>query len=70
MKQSNNCYIFETDAFTTRVYDRNETIDMFGQDYLDEYGHCVPEELLSQYEKAYAEFLSIQNKIKFFERKG
>lgn len=44
-----NAYIFETDAFRVQLYDESTTVEMFGQDYLEEYGHVVPTELVARY---------------------
>lgn len=59
-----NAYIYETDAFQVRVYDEAETVDMFGQDYLDEYGHTVPPELLERYRKAFQEMRAVQDELR------
>lgn len=59
-----NAYIFETDAFEVRVYDETETVDMFGQDYLEEYGHTVPADLLERYRKAFQEMRTIQDELR------
>lgn len=59
-----NAYLFETDAFQVRVYNEAETVDMFGQDYLEEYGHTVPIELLERYRKAFIEMQAVQDELR------
>jgi hypothetical protein len=47
----NNGYIFETDSFRIKLYTKQETCEMFGLDYLEDYGHTIPEDLLNRYLK-------------------
>ena len=63
----NNAYIYETDGFRTKLYSQDETVEMFGSEFLADYGHVVPEELLSRYQQNEAERQAIAselNKIK------
>lgn len=48
---SKNCrvYISYDDISTFRLKDSNETIEMFGEDYLDDYGYDIPETKLIEY---------------------
>ena len=59
-----NAYIFDTDCFQVRVYNETETLDMFGQDFLEEYGHTVPNELLERYKKAFTELQKVQDELR------
>lgn len=59
-----NAYIFETGCFRLRLYDETQTVDMFGQDYLDEYGHAVPQELIERFKKNEAERQEIAAELK------
>ncbi len=59
-----NAYIYETDVFQVRVYDESETVDMFGEEYLEEYGHTVPSELLERYRKAFKEMQDVQDELR------
>lgn len=60
----NNAYIFETDTFRLRVYDESETVQMFGEDYLEDYGHIVPTELIERYKKNEQERKAIADELR------
>lgn len=60
----NNASIELADKFLYYIRDAAETIDMFGQDYLDEYGYNLPNELIERYTKAKLELDNIQNDIR------
>lgn len=49
MSKNQRVYISYNDIFTYTVRDSAETIDMFGQDYLDDYGHNIPQDKLLEY---------------------
>lgn len=59
-----NAYIFETDAFRIMLYDETTTVDMFGEDYLKDYGRAVPQELIERYKKNEAERREIAAELK------
>lgn len=59
-----NAYIFETDAFRIMLYDETTTVDMFGENYLTEYGRTVPQELIERYKKNEAERQEIAAELK------
>lgn len=61
---SNNCYIGTSDSLWLKVYDRDMTIDYFGEDYLLEYGNNIPQELVDRYKKNYEEFKTIQKELR------
>lgn len=60
----NNCALSEDDIFTIYVYSKNEVIEMFGEDYLEEYGYNIPDELLKEYSEASKLFRSVQQKLR------
>lgn len=45
----NNCYIQEIDLGIYKILSAEETIDLFGEDYLEDMGTYLPEELLKEY---------------------
>lgn len=59
-----NAYIFKDDVYIIRAYDEITVIDMFGEDYLEEYGHSVPAELLERYLKNETERRLIAEELK------
>ena len=59
-----NAYIFETDRMQIELYDAQETIFMFGKDYLEEYGHEVPQELIEKYIKLETELYEVRKELK------
>lgn len=65
----NNAYLFETDTFAVRLYDDTETVDIFGQDYLEDYGHTVPPELIERYRKAFKEMQAVQDELRAIIKK-
>lgn len=58
-----NAYIFEADSFHLKVYSASETVDLFGQDYLDDYGHHIPEDILKRYQRARQEMEEVQKEL-------
>ena len=63
---SNNCYVTKTDSFRLYVYSEHETVELFGEDMLAEYGHEVPKELLTRYFKNQQESKQIQNELEMY----
>lgn len=59
-----NAYIFETDRMQIELYDTQETISMFGEDYLEEYGHEVPQELINKYMELEAGLYEVRKELK------
>ena len=58
------------DPFIWTIYDEKESAELFGDDYIEEFGTEIPEELLQEYKKVSAEFWKIQSQIdKIMERK-
>lgn len=51
----NNCHINIDDVFICQVKDAAQTIDLFGEDYLEEHGCYLPPELLERALKAQEE---------------
>lgn len=48
------------DPVVWTIRDEKTTIEYFGEDYLEDYGKDIPDELLEKYEKAYQEFWRVQ----------
>ena len=63
-KPKNNADIIEFDPFILSVRGREETIEMFGEEYLEEYSCYVPEELQARYKKNLEEFKAIQKELR------
>lgn len=59
-----NAYIFETDRMLIELYDANETISLFGEEYLEEYGHEVPIELIEKYIQLETELDTVRKQLK------
>lgn len=62
-----NTYIFKDERYCYFLMDKNECIEMFGEDYLEEYGSEVPQELIEKYKKHMEEFRIIQNELRKFK---
>lgn len=52
------------DPVTYILYDLQEAINLFGKDWLEDYGINIPDALLSRYKATYKEFWKIQAEIK------
>lgn len=48
------------DRFRYELMDKAESDDMFGEDYLEDYGKEVPKDLLERYKANIVEYESIQ----------
>lgn len=59
-----NAYIYTTDSFSTRVYNELETIEMLGEEFLEEYGHVVSVGLLERYKNAIKEMESVEAELR------
>jgi hypothetical protein len=64
-----NAYLTTSDPFIVQVYTATETVDMFGEDMLEDYGSTLPEELLERYQKNIKEFKSIQEELNKYKQK-
>ena len=51
------------DPFITEILTELETFEMFGNEYIDDYGIEVPDNLVERYKKNWKEFLEIQTEI-------
>lgn len=51
------------DPITTVLYDEQESADLFGDDYIQEYGIEMPAELLNEYKRIYNEFWRVQKEL-------
>jgi hypothetical protein len=47
----------------TRIYDEDETTELFGKDFLAEWGTRIDPELIQRYKAAYKAFWDIQDEI-------
>jgi len=59
----NNCSITSEDRIMTRIYDEDETTELFGKDFLAEWGTRIDPELIQRYKAAYKAFWDIQDEI-------
>jgi len=55
--------ISKEDRFQYYVRDEAETIYLFGEDYLEEYGVEIPEELFNQYQETMFRFRHLQDQL-------
>lgn len=53
----------ENDPFIITIRDEVETADLFGDDFIDEYGIEVPDELIERFKNNYKEFKAIQQEL-------
>lgn len=61
----------ENDPFVTYIYSNEETNEIFGEDFLVEYGIEIPDELFERYKICWNEFWKIQNELdKIIYKKG
>lgn len=56
--------ICTNDPVIYEILDKEESSELFGEDYIEEYGVEIPEDMLSQYKKTHREFGAIQDKIR------
>jgi hypothetical protein len=59
----NNASLTENDCCQIIVYDKLETIELFGKEYLEEYGVVIPEELILRFKKNTEESMLIQKEL-------
>ena len=65
----NNCAISRDDIFLLSVYDAKETKQIFGKEYLEEYGTYIPEELIKEYQENWEKLQKIQSELyKYYEK--
>jgi fructose 1,6-bisphosphatase len=62
-EKKNNAYIHTEDLFLNHAYDAKETVDLFGEDMLEEYGSYVEPALLERYKKCWTELKEISEKL-------
>lgn len=65
----NNATITLDDVFYYHLKDNDETIDLFGKDYLEEYGYSVSDELIARYKAAKKEWDAVQDLLRQENRK-
>jgi len=51
------------DPIIENIYDEEKTIEYFGEDFLEDYGIDIPDDLLERYTLNWLEFLKIQEEI-------
>jgi hypothetical protein len=47
--KKNNCYIYTNDSLGLSLRTAQETVELFGEDYLEEYGHYLPPDVIANY---------------------
>lgn len=52
--------ISQDDRRCYRVRDAEQTVEMFGDDYLDDYGQDIPEDLLNEYKRIMKQYNELQ----------
>lgn len=57
------------DLFAYRLKDAQTTIEWFGQDYLDDYGVDIPDELLAEYNAIMQQYNDLQYKLRDIDNK-
>jgi len=67
--RSTKVTLSKDDLFCYRVKDATETIDMFGEDYLDEYGIVISKKLLRKYKKIIEQYEQLQDELRLIYRK-
>ncbi len=60
----NNCSLSEDDIFWYYIRDSKDTIELFSEDYLIDYGLEIPNDLIERYKKVFTEWKEIQNEIR------
>ena len=63
----NNSSICEHDPLILFVHSKEETIEMFGEDYLEEYGYEIPEDVLKRYEQVTKDFSAMQRELRKYK---
>lgn len=62
------CFLSESDPFCFTLYSQDETVEMFGQDFIDEeYGdkwHELPEEVYEEFREVSKRFWELNQKIR------
>ena len=58
------------DRFCFELMDKAESDDMFGEDYLEDYGVEVPNSLLERYKRNIEEYNSIQSELNKLYKKN
>lgn len=56
------------DRFCYRLKDAETTIEWFGQDYLDDYGIEVPDELIAEYKAIMQQYEDLQWKLRQLDK--
>lgn len=52
------------DLFCYRIMDQEEVTELFGEDYLEDYGQAIPLELLTEYKAIMQQYEALQNKLR------
>jgi hypothetical protein len=62
--------IHRDDLFCYRLKDRQEVSELFGEDYLEDYGVDVPSELLTEYKSIMSQYEALQDKLRLVYNKS
>jgi len=61
--------LHSNDIIILEIDDEDATVYLFGNDFLEDYGIEIPDELLERYNKNRDEFLEIQKELEKLETK-
>lgn len=65
----NNCIIKRDDIFTYLVMTPQQSSELFGDDYIEDYGDILPDELMNRAISVRLEYEKIQKEIREFLKK-
>ena len=56
-------YATSSDPVVHKLYDEDETLELYGEDMMEDNGTQIEEELLRRYQKNISEFWAIQDEL-------
>jgi hypothetical protein len=62
--------INEEDRFKLYLKDQEEVIEMFGEDYLEEYGIELDDTFIAQYKEVYSKYKDLQHDLREILKKA
>jgi hypothetical protein len=64
----NNANITQHDPFILMLRSKSKIVELFGEDFLDDYGIALPLELIERYQENMKQFNAIQKELeKYYE---